>query len=76
MQSIFSKAEEIKKDQTPAALCILVETKGSTPRKEGSKMIVFGDGKIYGSVGGGAVEKEIALKAMEIIATGKPAKQR
>jgi xanthine dehydrogenase accessory factor len=74
MQSIFLKAEEIKNQQVPAALCILIETSGSTPRKEGSKMIVFGDGKIYGSVGGGTVEKEIIEKALEIISNGKPAK--
>jgi xanthine dehydrogenase accessory factor len=74
MQSIFSKAEEIKNSQQCAALCIVIETKGSTPRKEGSKMIVFADGTIFGSIGGGSVEKEVAEKTVELIALGKPAK--
>ena len=74
MDSIFSKAEEIKKEQKRAALCIVVETRGSTPRKQGSKMIVYADGTIYGSIGGGSVEKEVAVKAVGLIASGKPEK--
>ncbi|MEI6750625.1 MAG: XdhC family protein [Bacteroidales bacterium] len=74
MQSIFSKAEEIKKGQVPAVLCIVVDTKGSTPRKQGAKMIVYADGSVFGTIGGGSIEKEVALKAVEQIASGKPAK--
>ncbi|RLD41372.1 MAG: XdhC family protein, partial [Bacteroidetes bacterium] len=43
MTTIFSKIGEIKKSGQKAALCVIVETKGSTPRKTGSKMIVFED---------------------------------
>ncbi len=74
MQSIFSKAEELKNEQKQAALCIVVDTKGSTPRKQGAKMIVFHDGTIYGTIGGGSIEKEVAEKAVELMASGKPAK--
>jgi len=74
MQTIFSKAEEIKAENKRAAICIVIETQGSTPRKQGSKMIVFADGTIYGSIGGGSVEKEVAEKAAGLIASGKPAK--
>jgi len=74
MQSVFSKAEEIKNGQQRAAICIVVDTRGSTPRKQGAKMIVFADGSIYGSIGGGSVEKEVTEKALEIIASAKPSK--
>ena len=74
MQSIFSKAEELKIEQQSAALCIVIETKGSTPRKQGAKMIVFTDGSIYGTIGGGSVEKEVAEKAVVLIKSGKPEK--
>ncbi len=33
MESIFSKAEESKNEQERAAICIVVDTSGSTPRK-------------------------------------------
>lgn len=74
MQSIFSKVEEVTADRIPAALCILVDTKGSTPRKKGAKMIVFEDGSIYGTIGGGTLEKDVTGKAREIISAGKPVK--
>ncbi len=74
MQSIYSKAEEIRNEHCGAAICIVIETSGSTPRKTGAKMIVYYGGAIYGSIGGGSVEKEVTLKAVEIIKTGKPAK--
>jgi xanthine dehydrogenase accessory factor len=74
MQSVFSKAEEIRNEQGRAALCIVVETKGSTPRKHGAKMIVFADGSVYGTIGGGSLEKDVTEKALELIASGKPAK--
>jgi len=74
MQSIFSKAEELRSEQQRAAICIVIETSGSTPRKQGAKMIVFADGSIYGSIGGGSVEKEVAEKAVEHIHSETPAK--
>lgn len=74
MQTIFSKAEEVRNSQQRTAICIVIETRGSTPRKVGSKMIVYEDGSIFGSIGGGSVEKEVAEKAVELIATGKPMK--
>jgi len=74
MQTIFSKAEEIRNSGHRAAICIVIETRGSTPRKQGSKMIVYEDGTIFGSIGGGSVEKEVAEKTVELIALGKPAR--
>jgi len=74
MQTVFSKAEELRSTNRRSAICIVVETKGSTPRKAGSKMIVYEDGSIFGSIGGGTVEKEVAEKTVELIAQGKPVK--
>lgn len=74
MQQIFAKADEIVKGNKPAALCIVIETKGSTPRKPGAKMVVFPDGSVLGSVGGGSVEKQVVEIALKLIGTGKPEK--
>lgn len=40
----------------PAVLVIVVETAGSAPREPGAWMAVFDDGRIEGTVGGGALE--------------------
>ncbi|MDP2344464.1 MAG: XdhC family protein [Deltaproteobacteria bacterium] len=60
----------------PAAVCTVVCTKGSTPRKAGATMLVVDDGTdfgaIEGTVGGGAIEHEIRRQALEVIATMRP----
>ena len=58
-----------------AALCIVTATDGSTPRKMGSKMLVAPDGTIEGTVGGGAIEKQVIDDALEAIRTQKPMKK-
>jgi len=70
MQSIYSRIEEVKHAGRAAALCIVVETRGSTPGKQGAKMIVFADGSIEGTIGGGRVELDVIHKALEAIGSG------
>lgn len=68
MQSVTEIPELLKKENQSAALCTVVSTKGSTPRKTGAKMLVFENSKIYGTIGGGNLEKQVienALKAIE-----------
>jgi xanthine dehydrogenase accessory factor len=59
-------------ERIPAAVATVVESQGSTPRKPGSRMIVFPDGRIEGTVGGGALEKRVIEVAQEILRTGEP----
>ena len=67
MDSIYEKILEIKSRGHKAALCIVTATKGSTPRKIGSKMIVLESGSIHGTIGGGALEKEVIKNALKQI---------
>ncbi len=55
------------KSEKSFCLATVVETEGSTPRKTGAKMIVFQDGKSFGTIGGGLVEKQVINKAKSII---------
>lgn len=75
MQDIFSHIYEIQKEGTPAVLCIVTFTQGSTPRKAGSKMIVFADGHISGTVGGGSVEAQAIVDSRKILDEGVPFKK-
>jgi xanthine dehydrogenase accessory factor len=63
---------EIARAGRPAALCTVVATRGSTPRKVGAKMVVFADGSddglVEGTVGGGAVEHQVRAVALVAIA--------
>lgn len=71
-----ARLAEIAAGTAPAALCTVVSTDGSTPRKAGASMVVIADGtelgRIEGTVGGGAVEHEVRRAAVEVIATTRP----
>lgn len=57
-------------DTTPKALCTIIATKGSVPRKAGAKMLVFADGRIVGTIGGGCSEGEVIVSARRILKIG------
>lgn len=67
---------EIAGGSQPAALCTVVGTRGSTPRKLGASMVVIADGSAFGAVegtvGGGAVEHQARKEALEAIAETRP----
>jgi xanthine dehydrogenase accessory factor len=75
MNNLFADIYESIKNRKPFALCIVVDTKGSTPRKKGAKMMVYNDGNITGTIGGGAVEKQVINDALNVIKTGKALKK-
>ena len=51
----------------PVALVTIIQTRGSTPRKAGSKMLIYPDGRMSGTIGGGCAEAEVRLKALQAI---------
>jgi xanthine dehydrogenase accessory factor len=57
-----------------AAIATVVTVSGSTPREEGAKMLVYGDGHTLGTVGGGNIERQVTREALEVIETGKAKK--
>jgi len=56
-----------------AIVCQVVETRGSTPQKAGSMMIVDPEGGQGGTLGGGCVENEVKTKAMQQLRNGAAA---
>lgn len=71
MESIYKKIAECEQSGTQAALCIITQTKGSTPRKQGSKMLVYADGSVFGSIGGGNLEHKVIQDALIVLKEGK-----
>ena len=68
--NIYSKLKEIEENGQVAVLCVVTKTRGSTPRHSGSKMIVYPDGSIFGTVGGGEIESLCIIEAQELIQNG------
>ena len=54
------------KNQKSAVVATVINTRGSTPRKEGAKMLIHQDGSFIGTIGGGCGESEVWQRAMEI----------
>jgi xanthine dehydrogenase accessory factor len=51
----------------PCALATVVAVRGSTPREPGAKAILYADGRISGTVGGGKFESLVATDALAAI---------
>ncbi len=64
---ILKELLEIVENNGKAALVTLTEIKGSTPRDEGSLMLVKENGSISGSIGGGKIEYTVIQEAVEAI---------
>jgi xanthine dehydrogenase accessory factor len=71
VESIFLEVAKLVEHNEPGVLCTIIETHGSTPRHQGSKMIVFPDGHFIGSVGGGEVENRVIKEALLAYQDGK-----
>jgi xanthine dehydrogenase accessory factor len=67
--SIYEEIVRIQRDGGSAALATVIQTLGSTPGKTTMKLLVHGDGRFLGSVGGGCVEAEVIDRGREVART-------
>ncbi|MBW4443199.1 MAG: XdhC family protein [Plectolyngbya sp. WJT66-NPBG17] len=58
-------------ERIPAVLATVVQIKGSVPREVGAKMIIGAEGRIFGTIGGGAGEAKVIQQALEVLQTGE-----
>lgn len=56
----------------PVVLATVIGTRRSAPRHSGTKMLVFGDGTTFGTVGGGELESRVIDAAGEVLSTNLP----
>jgi xanthine dehydrogenase accessory factor len=67
-RSFFARLAAAAAAGRPFAVVTIVETEGSSPQKPGAKMIVYPDGAIEGTVGGGNIEHRLVKEAMASLA--------
>lgn len=65
MENIFKELYDTINSGKEAVLVSIIASSGSTPRGEGARMLVFDDGTIKGTIGGGRVEYLCIQKALE-----------
>ncbi|MFM8321800.1 MAG: XdhC family protein [Chloroflexota bacterium] len=70
--SIYQALADLEQHNRAGALCTIIKSNGSTPRHTGSKMLVYADGSIAGTVGGGTMESRVINEALAAIQDGQP----
>jgi xanthine dehydrogenase accessory factor len=69
----FDHIDELRRAQGRVAVATLVNTRGTTPRKEGAKMVVGEHGDIVGSVTiGGCVDAQVIEEAEDVLSSMRP----
>ena len=69
-REVYRGIQEAQKEGRTCALATVVATRGSTPRKNGAKMLVDPQEGLVGTVGGGCGEAEVIVAAGDAMETG------
>jgi xanthine dehydrogenase accessory factor len=69
--NIYKNVSDLEDSGEGGVLCTIIKSSGSTPRHQGSKILVYPDGKFVGSVGGGEIESRIITEALQAYESGK-----
>jgi xanthine dehydrogenase accessory factor len=73
MDDTLHHLDRLKQTERRVAMATLVSAKGTTPKKEGSKMLVGEHGRVLGSVTiGGCVDARVIAEAEEVLAGAPP----
>jgi xanthine dehydrogenase accessory factor len=70
--TILSRMAEVEAAGGRAVAVTVVRATGSTPRAPGARMLVFADGSIEGTIGGGRIEAQAITEALEVLASERP----
>jgi xanthine dehydrogenase accessory factor len=70
---VYEAVLDAKRTGQPAVLAIIIHDKGSVPRHAGSKMLIYPDGKIIGTIGGGELESRVIAEVPKLLNGGQPA---
>jgi CTP:molybdopterin cytidylyltransferase MocA len=69
---IYEESLRLKREGRPSAIATIVQCVGSSPQKEGAKMLVRDDGSILGTLGGGCIEAEVIQASRQAMKDGRP----
>lgn len=72
MKQFYEQIQKFLAQGNRIALATIVESRGSTPREVGAKMIIEERGQIMGTVGGGCGEAQVFQDALRVLQQDKP----
>ena len=66
---LHGKLAELAREGRRFVLALVVDTSGSSPQKPGARLALVDDGRLLGTIGGGAIEKQILDAAQALLDT-------
>jgi xanthine dehydrogenase accessory factor len=72
MADFYAQLQALLDEGLSVAVATITQTKGSTPREVGAKMIVHPYGKHVGTVGGGCGEADVIRAGLDVLQDGEP----
>ncbi len=72
IDALLAELIAARQARIPCALVTIAATSGSVPRAAGSKMLVYADGKIRGTIGGGKFEALVLAEALAVLRAKTP----
>jgi xanthine dehydrogenase accessory factor len=69
---ILTELLQMQESGAPVVLATVVKARGSVPRHSGAKMLVYEDGRISGTIGGGEMESRVIDEALAALNAGQP----
>ena len=69
---VYEQLALAKSNGKRVAVATIITTSGSTPQGTGAKLLVFEDGKMLGTVGGGCVEADVWAEARIALKENQP----
>ena len=72
MREVLDDVRRMLRAGDRVAIATVVDTRRSAPRPLGSRLALSSSGEMVGSVSGGCVESDVALRAEEVLAGGPP----
>jgi xanthine dehydrogenase accessory factor len=72
MKVLFQKILDCIQHGQKVVLATVIARKGSLPMSKRAKMLVFPDGSITGTIGGGMLEADVVREAQQVLINGTP----
>ena len=69
---VYQELTRAKEAGRRVAVATIITTSGSTPQGTGAKLLVFDDGRMMGTVGGGCVEADVWGEARAALKENTP----
>lgn len=69
--NMLQRLAEVERGGEPVALATIIQSRGSVPRRAGSKMLIYADRGIEGTIGGGTMEQRVIDQAEACLQDGQ-----